>query len=101
MKLPNCKRPCKKCPFRKDSLRGWLGRERMTEILSAPTFVCHETTQTGNTADRLQCAGHMLIKGGENEFVRLAQALKIDLQLSGRELIFDNTKQCIEHHGFD
>lgn len=91
VKLPNVKKPCKDCPFRKDSLKGWLGRERMTEILETESFVCHKKTD-------LQCAGHMLINGDENGFVRLAGQMGIQLQLSGKELVFSNKSECIEHH---
>lgn len=89
--LPNVKKPCQNCPFRKDALQGWLGEERMKEILSQRTFVCHKKTH-------LQCAGHMLIKGRENDFVDLASRLGIELELSGRELVFDTEKECIERH---
>ena len=92
--LPNVKKPCKDCPFRKDSLEGWLGRDRMTEILDDDTFVCHKTLE----GIRLQCAGHMLINGNDNGFVRLAGRLGIDLELSGRELVFDTRQACIDHH---
>jgi hypothetical protein len=44
-KLPIIQTPCKDCPFRKDSLKGWLGSEQMTEILEADSFVCHKTTK--------------------------------------------------------
>jgi hypothetical protein len=57
--LPNVKKPCANCPFRKDSLKGWLGKERMTEILDADSFVCHKKTDK-------QCAGHMLINDQAN-----------------------------------
>lgn len=89
--LPHCKKPCANCPFRKDSTKGWLGAERMAEILSFNSFVCHKK-------QHLQCAGHMLINGSKNGFVRLANQLHIPLDLSGRELVFDDPEQCIEHH---
>lgn len=91
MRLPNVKHPCKECPFRKDSLKGWLGEVRMTEILDAHSFVCHKRTN-------LQCAGHMLIKGEENDFVRLASRLNLSTGLTGHELVFANTSDCIAHH---
>ena len=47
-------------------MQGWLGAERMAEILATDSFVCHKKTD-------YQCAGHMLIKGGDNAFVSLAQ----------------------------
>ena len=40
----------------------------------------------------------MLLKGNENSYVRLANRLDVDLQLQGRELVFDTKDQCIEHH---
>ncbi len=89
--LPHVKLPCANCPFRKDTLKGWLGKQRMTEILAAESFVCHKKTH-------LQCAGHMLIKGNENIFVRTAEQMGIELTLSGREQVFDTQEQCIEHH---
>lgn len=91
MNLPNCKKPCKHCPFRKDSTKGWLGKERMTEILEADSFVCHKKTH-------LQCAGHMIIKGAENIFVRTAEAFGIELALEGKELVFKEKQKLIEHH---
>ena len=91
MGLPNVKKPCKDCPFRKDSMKGWLGKDRMTEILNTDSFVCHKKTD-------LQCAGHMLIKGQNNGFVRLANMLGQELKLSGRELVFKSSGACIEHH---
>ena len=91
MNLPNMKKPCKDCPFRKDCQQGWLGEDRIEEILQADTFVCHKKTD-------FQCAGHMLINGNKNTFVRLANNLNIDTGLSGKELIFNNHQDCISHH---
>lgn len=91
--LPNVKKPCGDCPFRKDTLNGWLGAERMTEILDQQSFVCHKK-------NHLQCAGHMLMKGEGNDFVRLAGRLNIKLELSGEDLVFDSNAECIEHHSF-
>ena len=93
MKIPCMTHPCKACPFRKDTLKGWLGEKRMTEILDTDTFPCHKTK-----GDRKQCAGHMLLKGDDNAFVRVAKAHELDLGLTGRELIFDNEQDCLNHH---
>lgn len=97
--LPNQKRPCANCPFRKDSLKGWLGSERMEEILNQGVFACHKTLNRGDR-NRKQCAGHMLIKGKENEFVELAHRLGMvkEMGLSGEELIFDTERELIDHH---
>ena len=89
--LPNVKKPCPDCPFRKDAQQGWLGEKRMAEILGYDAFVCHKKTSH-------QCAGHMLLNGEKNQFVQIAQIFKIPLNLSGRELIFNNKMECIKHH---
>lgn len=94
MNLPHVKKPCADCPFRKDTLKGWLGEKRVSEILDRDTFVCHKKTH-------LQCAGHMLINGPDNQFVRMANILGYELDLSGQELVFDSRKDCIEHHTWD
>ncbi len=87
--LPHKEAPCKDCPFRIDCMKGWL--DRMPEILEGDTFVCHKNND-------LQCAGHMLIKGRANAFVKLAGRLRIDLPLKGRHLVFETEQECIAHH---
>jgi len=72
-------------------MEGWLGEERMREILNQDSFVCHKKTD-------FQCAGHMIIKGNENSFVNLAKRLHIKLDLKGNELVFNNVNDCIDHH---
>jgi len=93
VKLPNIKAPCKDCPFRKDAPEGWLGEERIINILAASSFTCHKTSRT-----RLQCAGHMIIKGDENDFVLMAKRLSLETGIKGHDLIFDTKNECIEHH---
>lgn len=89
--LPNQKKPCKDCPFRKDTIKGWLGRERMGQILKATSFVCHKKTT-------LQCAGHMLMNLDSNAFVQAAERLGYPMELSGKELVFKSHDDCVEHH---
>lgn len=93
MNIPCMKSPCKNCPFKRDTLKGWLGKKRMTEILNSDSFVCHKNTSK-------QCAGHMLIKGDENSFVAFAKLIAVDLGVRGRELVFDSKQDCIDHHTF-
>lgn len=95
-KLPYVQKPCKDCPFRKDSMKGWLGEERIAGIINDTSFTCHKTQDP----KRLQCAGHMLLREHRNDFVRMAIALRIDLNLQGRELVFDNEQDCIKHHKY-
>jgi hypothetical protein len=97
-KLPYMNGPCADCQFRKDSPQGWLGAKRMTGILQSDSFVCHKTTQK-KMENRRQCAGHMIIKGDNNHFVRRANRLRIPLYLRGQDLIFEKESDCIKHHG--
>ena len=94
MKLPHCTKPCGECPFRADSMEGWLGEDRMRGILEQGSFTCHKTNKG------LQCAGHMIIRGEQNDFVALANGMGIDLDLSGQELIFQNESDLIAHHAY-
>lgn len=96
-RLPNMNRPCANCPFRKDAPAGWLGRERMEEIVAAPSFVCHKTINKG-AKNRMQCAGHMLLMQDNNQFFNIAKRLGIDLNLSGGDLVFTTPEACVEHH---
>ena len=52
----------------------------MAEILEADSFVCNKKTD-------MQCAGHMLLNGDRNAFVRLASRVRIALHLNGAEQI--------------
>ena len=40
----------------------------------------------------------MLIKDGNSNFERLANAMDIPIVLTGRELVFDSVQDCIDHH---
>lgn len=93
MNLPHKKAPCKDCPFKTTAVKGWLGKERMEEILSGSSFVCHKDTSK-------QCAGHMLIKGESNEYVQLANRLGLDLEMVTREegQVFESEQDCVDHH---
>lgn len=103
-KLPIIKTPCNNCPFRTDSLKGWLGENRMIEILQSDSFVCHKTTkkdiQNEENRHRKQCAGFMIIQKENSQAVRIAKVLKLDLELKGQKLIFDKKEDCIKHHKY-
>lgn len=89
------KHPCSNCPWRKDSLQGWLG-EGIEAHAQERSFVCHKTARPGK--ERKQCAGHMLLKKRENFYFKLAEDNNIDLELRGEELIFDSVEDAIIHH---
>lgn len=90
--MPHKRHPCKDCPFRKDSLKGWLGKERAEEIAESTSFTCHKTEK------QLQCAGHMIVSSENSDYVKLAHRLDIPTGLSGHEKVFETKQQFIEHH---
>jgi hypothetical protein len=60
------KRPCNECPFRKESLSGWLGgfespQELYKLALAEIPFSCHQPENLSDMEDRskLQCAGRL------------------------------------------
>lgn len=93
-KLPYVKTPCKDCPYRKDSLKGWLGEKRATEFIQAGSFLCHKNT-------KLQCAGHMILRNDNNSFVKMAKIFGEKLDISGHEFVFSNEADFIKHHQQD
>lgn len=89
--IPYQKAPCSNCPFRKDSLKGWLGKERMTDICSTDSFACHKRND-------LQCAGHMALLGQASAFVRIMNALGFTPEIRNTHQVFDDIQDCIDHH---
>ena len=90
--LPYAKAPCGNCPFRKSSLKGWLGEERAKEIAESDSFVCHKNTS-------LQCAGHMVVCKNNNTFVQLAERMfKEEIPIKNKEVLFEDRESFIHHH---
>jgi hypothetical protein len=42
----------------------------------------------------------MILCGAKNEFVQTADAFGIELELSGRGLVFDDERDFINHHKY-
>lgn len=109
------KRPCKTCPFRTDSLKGWLGKGRAKEILEGitakdQTFTCHYTTEfheeTGEViphSNDQHCAGAMILLEKYNRpnqlmriFERLGAYDKDALAMDAP--VFDTYEEFVKHH---
>lgn len=97
MKLPHRSRPCNDCPFRKDSPPLISLADRLETIARHDVHTCHKTQDLPDDK-KLQCAGHMLVKGDENTFVQLATRFGYELNLSGADLVFDSVDSMIKHH---
>lgn len=98
VKAPYMRKPCAECPYRKDSMKGWLGKYRADELVNdTDSFTCHKTKDSDKQGLK-QCAGHMLLLGNENAFVRILKAQGEKVNLKGRTLVFDNKQDFIDHH---
>lgn len=55
------KSPCKECPFKNNSLKGYLGGFSIEQTIdvakSEQSFICHKIRQTDN---KKECAGRLL-----------------------------------------
>lgn len=92
--LPYVKQACSNCPFRKSSVKGWLGEDRMKEIVEAESFVCHKTIGP----KQKQCAGHIAVSE-RNIFSRLALSIGIDIASGiNKEPLFEDGEAAINHH---
>lgn len=87
------KTPCSNCPFRKDTLKSWLGEERVKEIIESDSFVCHKTLDYTFK----QCAGHMILNK-HNIYHRISKLFNYDLELTGQEKVFSTIEEFINHH---
>lgn len=112
---PICKRPCANCPFRKDTQKGWLGKERAEEIrdslLGGMGFPCHKTTIAADddsgesvaTSDSKMCAGaaSLLEKiDRPNATMQLAERLNFQTmeEVKGKDLAVDDFEEFVNNH---
>lgn len=111
--MKSLKRPCAKCPFRTDCLKGWLGKSRMEEICEDTIngdeyFICHETTDLPRLKQML-CAGKLLLESKVNPYgnksTRMAAVMGLlpggYEYLEGAELIFKTIEEAVKHHSHD
>jgi len=114
------KKPCKGCPFRKDCLPGWLGKERAQEIANSVIlgdggFPCHKTVnyEAWNEEEEEEyfykggeqfCAGALALEQKANEggnlSIRLGRMFKgfKYSDLKDKDVIFESVQQFIKHH---
>jgi hypothetical protein len=59
--MPATSKPCGQCPFKKNSIKGYLGGFTIEETLetakSEHSFICHKTRETPN---QKECSGRLL-----------------------------------------
>lgn len=112
--MNHCKVPCSECPFRKNSLPGYLGgftaEETIRVAVSESNFDCHLTRidENGNgipedSKKRKACAGRMLFATNTAKSFRRPELEQVRLQLKNKtsQKVKDNILSYLEfikHH---
>lgn len=113
----NLVKACSNCPFRKDTLDGWLGEKRSIEILNSflkenTIFPCHKTCNSSKGKERdikkeSACYGALNLlqkeKGLNSNFsIRLAKHLKYikdeNYSVVNNDELIDNSEEFIKKH---
>jgi hypothetical protein len=101
----NLKEPCKECPFRKTSLKGWLGGELTAKqthdmVLGEADFACHKTRS--KPLDKMsRCKGSQIFLLNHCKLPKFNQPLAKALKQTEREGHKENDYlgfDFIEHH---
>jgi len=86
------RRPCSDCPFRRDSLAGWLGGSTPGEYAAAAhadgRIFCHALTSW-------QCAGAAIYRANVAKRSRLKEALELPRDPVA---VFGTRKEFLDHH---
>lgn len=90
-KRTHCSEPCPSCPYRTDADKKAYTREEIAFENSQVSMGCRREQNA-------ECAGHMLMNGNKNFYVRILQRIEPDYELSGRELIFKDAKSLLAHY---
>ncbi|MBS4016807.1 MAG: hypothetical protein KGZ68_01100 [Dechloromonas sp.] len=104
----NLTEPCKECPFRRNSMPGWLGPWEPTDLLAAikvAPFPCHRTIKADisfddpRTAKMELCAGAALFLNNKMEKSRCPETAAYQRGLATDDTVFATDAELLEHHG--
>lgn len=102
----NLKKPCDECPFKKNSLKGWLGGETAEstfEMVKHETdFACHKTRDKEKPSEMSRCRGFLLFTRKICKIPKYNQELKeivekIDFKTANNANIL-GLAEFFEHH---
>lgn len=83
-----CKVPCSECPFRKNSIKGYLGPHTIDDIkMIARTgvdFKCHKTLELSEDRYRT-CSGYVHYLNNTIQLSRNAEIAKLQKEFKGKE----------------
>lgn len=90
--------PCKECPWRRKSPRGWLGASKNGKPIEASTYV--QTAHFEGQIDchmkgKLQCAGAAIFRGN---VLKLPRNKKLLVLPNDHALVFSSSEEFLAHH---
>lgn len=102
------KTPCAECPWRKDSMKGWLGNSTSVEFLqlseSEARMPCHmhvdyeKDNWRDQAASAPQCAGRAIHFANRGKLAQNPELIKMKPDF---EKVFSNPQDFINHHHID
>ena len=105
-KIKQHTKPCNDCPFRRQSLPGWLGDNGLEDFIilavSDIKMPCHLTPGNGAAPncelhpEASQCAGRAIFLSNMCKSPRDSSVLKLP---ADRETVFSRPQEFVEHHG--
>lgn len=110
--MNSCSKPCPECPYRKTSLRGWLGEswsnpQRFLTQLDIPQLhPCHMSVEWDSDEiedeidldDKPICAGAIHFMNNSFKRSRYPEVLVLQEKLGKSDEVFKNTMDFIQHH---
>lgn len=100
------RKPCKECPFRRESLPGYLGRDNANNFLATTLrdtrMPCHLTVDyeaedwREQVADAPECAGAATFFANTCKLSKRKDALHMK---PDKALVFSRAQEFLEHHG--
>ena len=104
MKAP-CKKPCKACPFRRQSLPGWLGAASTEQfaqtVMADMPMPCHSTVDYDDPDWReglhkaRYCRGALTLFANQCKLSRDPERPRVP---ADREEVFGHIGEFVEHH---
>jgi len=105
---PPCGKPCKECPWRRESVPGWLGphpaKDWVALAHSDAQIACHltipeDTPEDGSDLDQMTtCSGAAIFRANVCKAPRTLRGLDDYRLEADREAVFGWNDQFLEHH---
>jgi hypothetical protein len=102
------KKPCKVCPYKRDSLNGWLGdvsgnpQQFLTQLETPMLHPCHATVHDWDNDEELEsrpkCIGALQFMNNSLKLSRYPQIAKAQKEVGKNEEVFTWGHEFISYH---